>query len=872
MNTAPVMTDILLDIATGRSRRELHWKNTQVLWSQLAQKLKTTHRTVETVDQYAAESKPRQDEIKDIGGFVGGLLTGGRRKPEAVMHRGLLTLDLDSAPADLWEDFTLLYDFTALVYSTHKHTAAAPRLRLLIPLDRVVTVTEYEAIGRKIAGQLGIEAFDDTGFQSYRLMYWPSTSKDGEYVYHFQEGPLLCTDEILGTYQDYTDASQWPVSSRVSKRIRQHITKQGDPLTKRGIVGAFCRLYSIAEAIDEFLPGIYEPVETGGDRYSYTSGSTAGGMIVYDNKYAYSHHGTDPISGKLCNAFDLVRLHLFGLKDDDTVHGTGPTKLPSWKAMLELCSKNDELKIQIGQEKMATAAVEFAEPYEDLERVETEIYTAVGESGKTEPDKTIPIIDRRTLGLPVVPVKPRNQEADTAWMKSFEMVIGKEEIKYTINNIVLILRNDPRLAGRLALNQFSNRPVVLGDLPWQQVCEDFRPGRLFSDDDAAGLRHYLELIYGIAGVTKIKDAVRVVCAQNAFHPIRNYLSGLRGTWDGVDRFTDLMHRYFGCERSEYMHAITRKWFTANVARVFTPGIKFDSALILVGEEGILKSTFFKEISDPWFTDNFSFHMIGTSRAIEQITGYWIVEIGELTGYRDAELEAVKAFVSREMDIQRGAFREFPAEWLRQNTFAGSTNRESFLKGFTGNRRFWVAQTYKHLARKPVREVALERDQLWAQALDLYDRGEPLFLDDKLEEIARQIQQEHTELDDRWEIIQEYLEKQLPEGWDKMMPYERRGFLMGDDTLPKGTVKRVRVSVPEIWTEALGCQVRDMNAHNTKIIHDIMRKMPGWKAYKNKMRFGIYGVLRAYVRETAEQDQPLPSGHWQHSGNGISGNS
>ena len=195
----------------------------------------------------------------------------------------------------------LIYSCAAVLYSTHKHEPDAPRYRLIIPLDRPVMSDEYQAIARKIAGLLGIENFDPTTFQPERLMYWPSTSKDGEYMFQEQDGKFLCADTVLNSYRDWRDSSEWPVSAKVDKIIQRGMAKQGDPLEKNGIVGAFCRSYTISEVIDEYLPKIYESCTVDG-RFTYKEGSTAAGLVVYDDKYAYSHHGTDPISGKLCNA------------------------------------------------------------------------------------------------------------------------------------------------------------------------------------------------------------------------------------------------------------------------------------------------------------------------------------------------------------------------------------------------------------------------------------------------------------------------------------------------------------------------------------------------------------------------------------------
>lgn len=826
MTTTEITTDILLDIATGRSRKETYWKNKPMLWSDLVQKLSVTHRTAETLAEYAAVPKSRQDEIKDIGGFVGGMLSGGRRKPEAVLHRGLLTLDMDTAPKDFWDDFQMLYDCAACIYSTHKHSPEYPRLRLLIPLNRVVTVTEYEAIGRRVAGDLGIEGFDHTGFQPYRLMYWPSTSKDGVYEFQLQDGPLLDADKVLATYHDYTDSSQWPVSNKVSGRIQRDIAKQGDPLLKRGAIGAFCRLYSIPEVIEKFLGDVYEPASNEGEnRYTYKLGSTAGGLVVYEDKYAYSHHGTDPISGKLCNAFDLVRLHLFGLKDEDVNPNTAVTKKPSYRAMMDYIKELPEVKQAIIGEKLELAQAVFSELPEF-----------------SESEAVIDSVNRTALGLPVVDSgDPENRE----WLKEMELDEKGRGAKATFNNIALILRNDYSLRGKIAYNQLKGLPVVLGSLPWQAVNDEHPLGRGFEDRDLADLRGYVETIYGITSPHKLKDALVSVSHENAFHPIRNYLRSL--VWDGEERLDRVLIDYFGAEDCEYTQAVGRKWFTAAVARVFKPGVKFDYCMTLVGEEGIYKSTFLRLLFDPWFTDSFSFHMIGTKQAAEQIRGYWGIEIGELVGLRRAEVEGIKNYLARQEDVQRGAFKEFIADIKRQCVFAGSTNEPEFLRGANGNRRFWVVQTKVTEPIKQINELTAERGQLWAEAVALFEAGEKIYLNKELERQARLIQDMHTETDDRQEVIERYLEIKLPAGWDDMILYQRKGFLAGDDTLPKGTETRKRVSVAEIWTEALGCQIKDMTTVNTKFIHEIMKKMPGWEKFKSKTHFKNFGNQRGWHR-------------------------
>ena len=316
MENIVITHDGLLTISTGSSRKTKVWKQKQVSWSKLVQRLSETKRTNETQAQYFKLGKARQDEIKDVGGFVGGELENGRRTALTTISRQLITLDADFAEQNLWEKIITFFDNAACVYSTHKHTKENPRLRIVIPIDRPVTPDEYQAISRKVAENFGIENFDDTTYQPHRLMYFPSTSSDAEFYFQYQDGEFLVADKVLTEYDDWQDQTTWARSSRSQENVQREVKKAQDPLTKQGLIGAFCRCYSISEAIAIFLPEVYSECN-GKDRYTFTQGSTAGGAIVFDDKFLYSFHSTDPCSLKLCNAFDLVRIHQFGEMDKD---------------------------------------------------------------------------------------------------------------------------------------------------------------------------------------------------------------------------------------------------------------------------------------------------------------------------------------------------------------------------------------------------------------------------------------------------------------------------------------------------------------------------------------------------------------------------
>ena len=179
-----VQYDGPITIAVGQSRRSTQWQNRDLMWSQLVNRLEIPERTQESAKEYKALPKAQRDEIKDVGGFVGGVLKGGRRKADAITQRRLLTLDLDEVPADAdpWDTVVLVLGCAAVLYSTHSHRPDAPRLRLVMPLSRAVSPEEYAAVARKIAQDIGIDMCDDTTYEPHRLMYWPSLSYDAEYA------------------------------------------------------------------------------------------------------------------------------------------------------------------------------------------------------------------------------------------------------------------------------------------------------------------------------------------------------------------------------------------------------------------------------------------------------------------------------------------------------------------------------------------------------------------------------------------------------------------------------------------------------------------------------------------------------------------
>lgn len=185
-------------------------------------------------------------------------------------------------------------------------------------------------------------------------------------------------------------------------------------------------------------------------------------------------------------------------------------------------------------------------------------------------------------------------------------------------------------------------------LPWRQV----KPG--WGDTDISCAKLYFERVYGIWSPTKFKDALlAVVSAERLYHPIKEYFSTLQ--WDGTERLDTLLIDYLGAEDTLYVRAVTRKTFTAAVARVYEPGIKFDSILVLNGPQGIGKSTLFALLGKDWYSDSLSISDMKDKTAAEKLQGYWILELGELAGIKKVDVETVKSFVTRTDDKFRQSY-------------------------------------------------------------------------------------------------------------------------------------------------------------------------------------------------------------------------
>ena len=807
-----VKHDRKLLIAIGRSRKASQWQNKEMLWSEFLDKLSTTTRTRESVADYAAMSKANRDAIKDVGGFVGGYLKNGKRNNASVVNRCMLCLDADNADPELLDDLDVTFINAYALYSTHSHTPEKMRLRLIIPLTRTVTPDEYAAVSRRVADDLNLARFDPTTFEPARLMYWPSTPEDGEFVFQYSDAPFLDPDEVLKTYADWRDASLWPTTQPVEERMRRTVGKQEDPTEKRGVIGAFCRAHSIHDVLDTILKDVYHPGMED-NRYTYVGGSTTGGLVIYDDKYAYSHHATDPAGGKLCNAFDLVRWHLFTPGGTATDGSPVIDEADSMKRMQEYAAADEATRRQLAEERRAQAMEEFSDL--DMEDAAAE------------------------------------KASDANWQDGLD-IDRHGKVKDTLGNLALILRNDPRLKD-IAYNIHRSGIDIRRDaegrttLPWAQL----KPG--WNESDLGSIQIYLERVYGLYTPSKLKGILLAIAAERSYHPIRDYLEALP-EWDGVPRVETLFIDYLGSPDTLYIRAIARKMMVAAVARIYEPGVKFDSVVVLNGPQGMGKSSFFAKLGGKWFSDSLTISDMKDKAAPEKLQGYWILELGELAGLKKMDVETVKAFITRQDDKFRHSYGYSVEDHPRQCIIVGSTNNgDGFLRDVTGNRRFWLVTCTTNSPHRPW-EVESIVPQLWAEAQVLYRAGEQLYLSPEEEKQAGMEQTAALESDVREGMIAEYLDKLLPEDWDRMDLSERRGFLRGDPFTGGnrvGTVQRTTVCAVEIWSECFGKDPSAIRRSDTYDIFGMLLKIGGWEKYSgNKnasLKRGFYGTQRCFVR-------------------------
>lgn len=440
------------------------------------------------------------------------------------------------------------------------------------------------------------------------------------------------------------------------------------------------------------------------------------------------------------------------------------------------------------------------------------------------------------------------------------------DLKTTLHNARLMIRNDIRLRGAIGLNQFTQE-IVLCKTPGRRKLQKESPkpivqldgaiwdmrnstsGDLWTDSHSAAVRAVLEAPdrqggYGVkVSQRDLNDAIDIVAQENAFHPVQDYLNGLR--WDGVQRATSLFIDYVGSPDDAYHREAAMLWLLGAVVRVFEPGHKFDFVPILEGLQGKRKSTFFRLLAKDWFAElEGDFH--NTQQMVEKMQGAWIMEIPELQGFSKAEVTTIKGFVSRQTDKTRLSYDRRARDFHRQCVFGGSTNENEYLRDSTGGRRFWPIAC--HAKEIDTDRLAANVDQIWAEVMVMYREWRtrfgpaaslPLYMkNDASADIAKKLQESRRQQGSD-DVLAARIEEWLSQPIGSELGLED---LDGEETR-----YREAICLPEIWEQMMDRDINNYTDRDQQLLGRAMRRVEGWEPTGEREKFGKYGRQRAYKK-------------------------
>jgi len=325
-------------------------------------------------------------------------------------------------------------------------------------------------------------------------------------------------------------------------------------------------------------------------------------------------------------------------------------------------------------------------------------------------------------------------------------------------------------------------------MPWEQ--RRINHYREANDLEVGHIALFLAQTYNVEfPLPKVWDALAIVASDNTRHPIREYLNGLK--WDGVERLEKWLEYYCGAQPTPYVRAVGKKTLLGAVGRVYQPGIKFDTVLVLEGEQGCGKSTTCSILGGKWYGDA-PIDIHNQKDTIEYIRSHWVVEFSEMASTRKADVNSLKNFITRQEDDARPAYARTRVRFPRQSIFIGTVNPDSvgYLADETGNRRFWpVLCTNFRLE-----ELRKDRDQLFAEAVQCFKTGETLYLQPELFGAALQEAQQRQVKDPWADIITSYVTSGAGKDKDSITTEEIYTTVLGGNYLAMNTSHSRRIAV------------------------------------------------------------------------------
>ena len=778
-----------LNIAYGNNRQAKRWVNKTIRFDNLKERLKVTIRTTESAEEYAKMSRAQRDAAKDHGGFVAGVLKGGRRKVDTVESRSMVALDGDRIDAAFLDSYESLCPYASALYTTHSSTEENPRVRLVFPLTRDVTPEEFVAVSRYLAQMLGIDYFDECSYQPNQLMYWPSTPANGSFVYKETDGGWLDPDAILTKHPEWTDPTRLPTSSRESKANTTAQQKVQDPLTKEGVVGLFNRTYyPISKALEAFLSDIYEPTDNE-NRWHLIASSSMAGVEIKEDKFVYSHHAKDPAYLKLCNAFDIVRTHRFGDLDGKA----------SYKAMCEFAMQQDEVKLLAASERMADAETDF--------------------SGSE----------------------------DTDWQKRFQYEPRSTVLKNNLHNITLILQNDPQLQN-IVFNQQLDGMEIKGEVPWKHPSKFWRDAddaQLISYVDA----HYGTFSarnYDIA-VTKVADDRAYHPIREFIESLPEWDKVPRVDTLLVDYLGAADTAYVrAVTRKTLCAAISRVLrpgckFDSMLVLNGPQGVGKSTLIAKLAGEWFSDSLNLGDTKDKTAAEKLQGYWI---LEIGELAGLKKAEVETLRSFLSRQNDIYRAAFGKRATPHLRQCAFFGTTNAESGYLRDTTGNRRFWPVKTpgsGKKQSW------NLTHEEILQIWAEALVYVRQGEKLYlsaemdalakDEQREAMESDEREGLVREYLD--TLLPERWAEMDLFERRNFLTGSDF-------GGLQ-----EKGTVKRTNVSNMEIWCECFGKERANLRRTDSNELTGILARL-GWKREESKVRIPLYGPQYVFVPKGCSQ--------------------
>lgn len=738
---------------------------------------------------------------KEAGNYVFGMLRGKRRLKNTILHRGVIALDADSPSEDFLESLhSVMGDCAYIVHTTFSSTEDNPRYRVLIPLPRNIVPQEYKMAVDVLMERIGEMSFDPGSAQAERYMFKPSVQKGEEFrawVYD-ESGNMIDVDDLIDSWGG--DLEELPQPS-VSKNKR-------DPTSLKGTPGVFNKVYdNLEELIDIFeLP--YDMVSENRYRFQGASGAPGMGPIEGSDNLFYSHHSHDPAYGVTCSAFDLVRLHKFSHLDEDCSDKTPINRLPS---------NSEMLKFAVSDPRVRAEASKAATPFDAV----------IGDDFREEMEGIADSVDPK------------------AWLDRLDIDEKTMEFTDSINNIELIAKNDPVLQKVYYNSVFNRMEVLNGNLPWREVTPK---ENVFTEHDSTEARMHIEKHYHNLrlSVERFDFVMAKVIEYRRWNPVEEYLLSLE--WDGVCRLEESLP---GVIPTTYTRMVARKIFTAAVARILDPGVKWDHMLMIYGKGGLGKSHWIEKMSRGWSD---SLGKIGDKDTVQKMFGTWITVADEGHALRRAGFDQLKEFITQTKDSIRLPYAKNMTSTPRHNVFWGTTNDHSFLLREEGNRRFLVVEAVNRCDFSEMTDEYI--DQVWAEAVHLYRSGESLVLDDTELKMAEGVRELYTQEDSLTGMIEEYVDTEVPDNWDQMNPLDRMDFLNGGGVMADfGDSPDLvqHICAIQVWCEVLERRRGDSKPADISRISETLRNMSGWRQAATRLPIRGYGRQVVFERVSVDEE-------------------